>query len=329
MRQAGRYQPEYQELRKRYSLMDIVRNPRVCQQVTSLPVEQLGVDAAILFSDIMVPIEAMGVTVEIKENVGPVIASPIRSKADVDKLRHLDTKQQLPYVLESIELLKGSLSVPLIGFAGAPFTLASYMVEGGPSRNYVFTKQLMWSHDDVWQSLMDKLGDMIIEFLTAQVKAGAAAVQLFDSWAGSLAPADYRRYLLPTMKRVFSALSKLGVPTIYFVGTNGQLLEPLSESGADVLGLDWRVPVAEARRRTSGRVAFQGNLDSTVLFAPWSVIEEKTREILDQATMEPGFIFNLGQSLVHHTPPVNPDTLRRLTEFVHDYSRSRFGAGRN
>lgn len=321
MRQAGRYQPEYQAIRKNYSLMDIVENPELCCQVTSLPVTQLGVDAAILFSDIMVPISAMGVHVEIKENIGPVIDSPIKTAQDVENLRSFNPDEALPHVLHTIRLLKESLTVPLIGFAGAPFTLASYMVEGGPSRNYVRTKQLMWSEPRVWQQLMDKLANMIVTYLKAQVNAGAAAIQLFDSWVGSLAPVDYRQYILPTMRRIFSSLVELDVPMIYFAGTNGEILEPLSESGAHVLGVDWRVPISVARQKTRQRVALQGNLDSTLLFAPWHVIEARTKQILDEGMDEPGFIFNLGQSLVHHQPPVNPETLKQLAAFVHEYSQ--------
>lgn len=323
MRQAGRYQPEYQEIRKQHTLMDIVHDPALCAEVTRLPVAQLGVDAAILFSDIMVPIGAMGLAFEIKEGVGPVIDTPIRVQADVDKLSLFDPAERLPHVLTTIRLLKQTLSVPLIGFTGAPFTLASYMVEGGPSRNYVRTKQLMWSRPDMWQTLMDKLADMIISYLTAQIEAGAAAVQIFDSWVGSLAPVDFTTYILPTMQRIFQALKSLAVPTIYFAGTNGQLLESLGATGADVLGVDWRVPIAEARRRTEGKVALQGNLDSTLLFAPWPVIEQRAKQILDAGQQSPGFIFNLGQSLVHHNPPVDPETLRRLAQFVHDYTRSQ------
>ncbi|MCL6445522.1 MAG: uroporphyrinogen decarboxylase [Alicyclobacillus sp.] len=325
MRQAGRYQPEYQAIRKRYSLLEICRNPEICAQVTRLPVDQLGVDAAILFSDIMVPVGAMGMPFDIQEGIGPVVSQPIRSMDDVQRLIPFDAEESLPYVLETIRLLKRELSVPLIGFAGAPFTLASYMVEGKPdrSKNYVRTKQLMWSAPEIWDKLMQALGDMAIQFLTAQVKAGADAVQLFDSWVGHLAPSDFERFILPTMKRIFSALQPLGVPMIYFGVGTGELLPLMADCGPTVIGVDFRVPLRQARQRTHHRVAIQGNLDSTVLFAPWQEIERKAREVLDAGMEEDGFIFNLGQSLVHHQPPVNPDTLRRLTEFVHTYSRDQ------
>jgi len=323
MRQAGRYQPEYREVRKQYSLEEICRNPKVCFEVSKLPVQQLGVDAAILFSDIMIPIGAMGLPFEIKENVGPIVDTPIRTMADVDKLNPFQVPAKLPYVMETLNLLKSNLTVPTIGFTGAPFTLASYMIEGGPSRSYLRTKQMMWGDTQVWNALINKLADMIIIYLTAQVEAGAAAVQVFDSWVGSLTPRDYTLYLLPAMKRIFEGLAHLNVPLIYFGGTTGELLPLMAQTGATVVGVDYRVPLRDARQRVGLNMALQGNLDSAILFAPWSEIERRTREILDEGLDTPGFIFNLGQSLIHNNPPVDVGTLQRLTQFVHDYSTDK------
>ncbi len=317
MRQAGRYQPEYREIRKQYSLMEICLHPDVCAEVTTLPIQQLGVDAAILFSDIMVPVAAMGVSVSLQKDVGPVIANPIRTMDDVVALQDFDPEQALPYVLETIRILKRDLSVPLIGFAGGPFTLASYMIEGGPSRQYLRTKQLMYGDRTLWMALMDKLADMIIRYMSAQVDAGAAAIQIFDSWVGSLSPADFREYVLPVMQKIFSELQGVKVPRIYFGVGTGELLPAWREVGADVVGVDWRVSIAEANRRLGGTVALQGNLDPAVLGAPWSEIERRAKEIIDGATQVPGFIFNLGHGV---TPGVDVDTLSKLTAFVHDYS---------
>jgi len=326
MRQAGRYQPEYREIRKKYSLLDICRHPEVCYEVTKLPVDYLGVDAAILFSDIMVPIGPMGMAFDIKEGIGPVIESPIRTPADIDRLHVFDPAAELPHVLDTIRLLKRDLTVPLIGFTGAPFTLASYMVEGGPSRSYIKTKQFMWSEPAQWQRLMDKLADMIVVYLTAQVQSGAAAVQVFDSWVGSLAPRDYKTYVWPAMKRIFNALKPLGVPLIYSGVGTGELLTLMGETGANVVSVDWRVPLSSARERLPEAVALQGNLDPIMLFGPWSELEARTREIIDEGLAAGGFIFNLGQGVVHHNPPIEPETLRRLTAFVHEYSRDRLAA---
>lgn len=316
MRQAGRYQPEYRKVREKYSLVEICEIPELCYEVSKLPVTQLGVDAAILFSDIMIPVGAMGLNFEIRENVGPIIENPIRSAADVSRLQIFDAQEKLPYVLETIRLLAKDLTVPLIGFAGAPFTLASYMIEGGPSKDYRNTKIMMWQNPELWFSLMDKLGDMVISYLKAQVHAGATALQLFDSWVGSLSTQDFREYVLPTMKRIFSALAETKVPLIYFGVHNGELLSMFAETGATVVGVDWHVPMQVARQRTGGAVALQGNLDPLMLFAPWPEIERRVTEILDAGSTEDGFIFNLGHGVL---PGVQVETLQRLTAFVHDY----------
>jgi uroporphyrinogen decarboxylase len=321
MRQAGRYQPEYREIRRKHSLLEICRHPELCAEVTTLPVRQLGVDAAILFSDIMVPVGAMGVDFAIRSNVGPVIHNPIRSMADVSRLKPVEPEDDLPYVMESIRILSRSLPVPLIGFSGAPFTLASYMVEGGPSRHYLKTKTLMYRSPDIWFALMDKLEQMIVSYLKAQIAAGAHAVQVFDSWVGSLSPEDFREYVMPTMRRIFQKLGETETPVIYFGVGTGELLPMWRELDAHVIGLDWRVPLGEARRRLGSRFALQGNLDPAVLLAPWSEIERRAQAILEEGMAQPGYVFNLGHGVF---PEVSVETLQRLTAFVHAYSRSYF-----
>jgi uroporphyrinogen decarboxylase len=320
MRQAGRYQPEYRKIREKYSLMEICEIPEICAEVTLLPVRQLGVDAAILFSDIMIPIKAMGCQVEIRGGYGPVIEHPIRQLTDVQALRPLEPEADLPRTLETIRILRRELKVPLIGFTGAPFTLASYLIEGGPSRNYLKTKSLMFSAPDVWNALMDRLADMVIAYARAQVAAGAQAVQLFDSWVGSLSPQDYRTYVLPTMKRIVEGLGDLQAPLIYFGVNTAELLPLWRELPVHVIGVDWRISIQEARHRVGPSFAIQGNLDPALLLAPWEVIEERVREILDQGMKTPGYIFNLGHGVF---PEVRVDTLQRLTEFVHAYSSRR------
>jgi uroporphyrinogen decarboxylase len=322
MRQAGRYQPEYRRLRERYALLDICRQPELCCEVTKLPVQQLGVDAAILFSDISLPIGAMGRDFDIEEHVGPVMAEPVRTRRDIEQLQVFHPEESLPYVLETIRLLKRDLKVPLIGFAGAPFTLASYLIEGGPSRDYLMTKRMMWEADDLWTALMDKLAQVTVRYLRAQVEAGADALQLFDSWAGSLSPDDYQEYVLPTMQRIFQDLQDLGVPIIYFGVTTGDLLPLWRQTGATVIGVDWRVPLATARARVGDGVAIQGNLDPALLFAPWPVIERRARAIIDAGLEHSGFIFNLGHGVHRHTDGA---TLERLVQFVHEYSQERLG----
>ncbi|BCJ86888.1 uroporphyrinogen decarboxylase [Effusibacillus dendaii] len=319
MRQAGRYQPEYRKIREKYSLMEICEIPEVCAEVTLLPIQQLNVDAAILFSDIMIPVKAMGVDVDIKGGYGPVIANPIQHTSDVEKLRDIDPEGDLPKTLETIRILRRELNVPLIGFAGAPFTLASYMIEGGPSKNYHKTKQMMYAAPDVWNALMDKLGRMIVTYMKGQVAAGAQAIQVFDSWIGSLSPIDYRQYVWPTMRRIFEELRGIGAPVIYFGINTGELLSVWKELPIDVIGVDWRVPLDAARNRVGFDFALQGNLDPAVLMAPQQVVEQKAKEVLDLGMQQAGYIFNLGHGVF---PEVKVETLQRLTEFVHSYSSS-------
>jgi uroporphyrinogen decarboxylase len=321
MRQAGRYQPEYRAIRQKYSLVEITRNPEICVEVTSLPVQQLGVDAAILFSDIMVPVGAIGMPFEL--NPGPIIENPIRTLDDVNRLHDIDVEGDLPHVLEAIRILARELPVPLIGFSGAPFTVASYMIEGKPSRDYSKTKALMFHAPDVWFALMDRLEKTTIEYLKAQIHAGAHAVQIFDSWVGALSPRDYREYVYPTMKRIFDGLASIDAPKIYFGVGSGELIPQWRETGASVIGVDWRVPMNEASRRVGKQIAIQGNLDPAVLLAPWPEIERRAKEIIDHGIEHPGFVFNLGHGV---TPDVSVETLQRLTQFVHEYSESVLAA---
>lgn len=316
MRQAGRYQPEYRKIREKYSLFEITHRPEVCAEVTMLPIQQLDVDAAILFADIMTPMPAMGIDVEIKSSIGPVIANPITSKADVEKLGMLDPEADVPYILDTIKLLREQLHVPLIGFAGAPFTLASYLIEGGPSRNYYKTKAFMHSQPEAWHLLMDRLGEMTITYLKAQIKAGAQAIQVFDSWVGALNAQDYAVFVAPVMNKIFDALKEEDAPKIMFGVGAGHLLAEWNRLPLDVIGLDWRTTIASARTQGVTRTV-QGNLDPGLLLADWAQIEQKTKEILDQGMENPNFIFNLGHGVY---PQVQVETLQRLTAFIHEYS---------
>ncbi|ALC91937.1 uroporphyrinogen decarboxylase [Bacillus sp. FJAT-18017] len=320
MRQAGRSQPEYRAIKEKYSLFEITHQPELCAYVTRLPVEQYNVDAAILYKDIMTPLPALGVDVDIKAGIGPVISNPITSLADVEKLGELNPEQDVPYVLETIKLLtEEQLSVPLIGFSGAPFTLASYMIEGGPSKNYNKTKSFMYAEPKAWFALMDKLAETTITYVKSQIKAGARAIQIFDSWVGALNVEDYRIFIKPVMNRIFTELREENIPLIMFgVGASHLALE-WHDLPVDVVGLDWRLPISEARAMGINKTV-QGNLDPAILLAPWEVIEERTKAILDQGMAQPGYIFNLGHGVF---PSVNPEVLKKLTSFVHEYSASK------
>jgi len=320
MRQAGRSQPEYRKIKEKYSLFEITHQPELCAYVTRLPVEQYNVDAAILYKDIMSPLPAIGVDVEIKSGIGPVISNRITSLSDVEKLGEITPEEDVPYVLETIKLLtQEQLTVPLIGFAGAPFTLASYMIEGGPSRNYNKTKAFMYSEPKAWFALMDKLSEMTITYVKAQINAGAKAIQIFDSWVGALNVADYRTYIKPTMLKIFTSLKEENVPLIMFgVGASHLALE-WHDLPLDVVGLDWRLPISQAREMGITKTV-QGNLDPAILLSSWDVIEERAKAILDQGMIQPGYIFNLGHGVF---PEVNPETLKRLTQFIHTYSAEK------
>jgi uroporphyrinogen decarboxylase len=320
MRQAGRSQPEYRALKEKYSLFEITHQPELCAYVTRLPVEQYNVDAAILYKDIMSPLPAIGVDVDIKAGIGPVISNPIRSLADVEKLGEINPEEDVPYVLETIKLLTTEqLNVPLIGFAGAPFTLASYMIEGGPSKNYNKTKAFMYAEPKAWFALMDKLADMTIRYVKAQIHAGAKAIQIFDSWVGAVNVQDYRYFIKPTMERIFSALREENVPLIMFGVGASHLAKEWHDLPLDVVGLDWRLSIKEAREMGITK-AVQGNLDPAVLLAPWEIIEERVKEILDQGMEHPGYVFNLGHGIF---PQIKPETLKRLTAFIHDYTAKK------
>ncbi|MFE9814500.1 uroporphyrinogen decarboxylase [Streptomyces sp. NBC_00236] len=314
MRQAGRSLPEYLKVREGIPMLQSCTMPELVAEITMQPVRRHKVDAAVYYSDIVVPLKAIGIDLDIKPGVGPVIAEPIRTRADLARLRDL-TPEDVPYVTEAIGLLTAELgSTPLIGFAGAPFTLASYLVEGGPSRNHEHTKALMYGDPELWADLLDRLAEITGAFLKVQIDAGASAVQLFDSWVGALAPADYRRSVLPASAKVFDAVAPYDVPRIHFGVGTGELLGLMGEAGADVVGVDWRVPLDEAARRVGPGKALQGNLDPAVLFAPTSVVEAKTQEVLDAAAGLEGHIFNLGHGVM---PNMSADALTRLVEYVH------------
>ena len=314
MRQAGRSLPEYRALRGDGSILDALHQPELATEITLQPVRRYGVDAAILFSDIVVPVAAIGFGVEVQAGRGPVIEHPFRGADDLRRLRPLEPELDIPWVLETVRMVVKDLDIPLVGFAGAPFTVASYLIEGGASRDYAKTKLLMHREPATWAALVDRLADLALMALRAQVEAGAAAVQLFDSWAGVLSPADYRRYVLPATTKVLSGLADLDVPRIHFGVGTGELLGLMAEAGADVVGVDWRVPLDEARQRVGPNRAIQGNLDPVICLAPWEVVADAARSVLTQAGPGPGHIFNLGHGVL---PATNPDILSRLVDLVH------------
>ncbi|WP_017689410.1 uroporphyrinogen decarboxylase [Paenibacillus sp. PAMC 26794] len=325
MRQAGRYDPEYRKIKEKYSLLEICKQPELAAEVTLMPVRKLGVDAAILYSDIMNPVASLGIDFDIVKNIGPVIDNPIRSAADVDRLRPIDVEGDLSHILETIRILDKELDVPLITFAGAPFTIASYLIEGRPSKGYIRTKTMMYSEPEVWHKLMQKLGDMVITYVRAHIANGGKAFQLFDSWVGALSPKDFRTYVLPTITRIFTELSDLNVPKIYFPGVaSGELLPALHNLQADVIGLDWRVSISEGRERLGGKFAVQGNLDPYLLTAPMELIKEQAKVIIDEGIKEPGYIFNLGHGLF---PEASLEKLRELTAYIHEYSAEAMKTG--
>ncbi|RAJ66048.1 uroporphyrinogen decarboxylase [Streptomyces sp. PsTaAH-130] len=314
MRQAGRSLPEYLKVREGIPMLESCTRPELVTEITLQPVRRHHVDAAIYYSDIVVPLKAIGLDLDIKPGVGPVVEQPVRTRADLARLRDL-TPEDVSYVTEAIGMLTRELGpTPLIGFAGAPFTLASYLVEGGPSRTYENAKAMMYGDPELWADLLDRLAAITAAFLKVQIEAGASAVQLFDSWAGALAPADYRRSVLPASAKVFDAVAEYGVPRLHFGVGTGELLGPMGEAGADVVGVDWRVPLDEAVRRVGPGKALQGNLDPTVLFAGKDVVEAKAQEVLDAAAGLEGHIFNLGHGVM---PKTDPDALTRLVEYVH------------
>jgi uroporphyrinogen decarboxylase len=317
MRQAGRSLPEYRAARAGTAMVEACTKPDLITELTLQPLRRYPVDAAILFSDIVVPLRAAGVGIDIRPGVGPVVEEPIRAEPDLQRLRVLEPGD-VHFVAEAVSALVAELDgTPLIGFAGGPFTLASYLIDGGPSKSFDQTKSLMYGDPPLWNRLLRRLTDITITFLQVQIKAGASAVQLFDSWAGAVSPEDYRRSVLPHSSRIFAALAATGVPRLHFGVSTGELLGMMGEAGADVVGVDWRVPLDEAVRRVDPGKALQGNLDPAILLAPWEVIEQRTLQVLDAGRTAEGHVFNLGHGVL---PQTNPDVLARLAELVHTAS---------
>jgi uroporphyrinogen decarboxylase len=316
MRQAGRCLAEYRELRKRYDILTMAKTPELCAQVTLMPVKQLGVDGAVLYADIMLPLEGMGISLEIEPDVGPIIHNPVRTMRDVERLRVLDAEESTPYVMEAIRLVRNEIGgkQAVIGFSGAPYTLACYMIEGRPSRDYGIAKSLMYGQPQVWDALMSKLSEVVTDYLLAQIRAGVDVVQLFDSWVGALSPSAYRRYVLPYTQRIFSDIRRTGTPAIHFGTSTSSLLEAMTEAGSDILSVDWRVDLDEAWERIGLNKGIQGNLDPTLLLTPWEVVEQGMLDVLRRANNRPGHIFNLGHGVL---APTDPDVLRRLVDAVH------------
>ena len=317
MRQAGRYLPEYREIRAKHGFLEMCKTPELACQVTVQPVQRLGVDAAILFADILLPLEPMGLRISFGKDEGPAIHNPVRSQADVDRLRVIEP-EDCAYVHAAIRLIRRELNgrVPLIGFAGAPFTLASYIVEGGGTREYRVCKSMMYNDPRAWHALLDRLADVVAVYLNAQISAGAQAVQLFDSWVGNLSPQDYREYVLPHSAKVFANLDR-SVPHIHFANQAGTMIELVEQAGGDVIGLDWRIEIDSAIGRLGDRVAVQGNLDPMALFARPDVIRDKARDILERVGKRKGHVFNLGHG-IHKDTPV--EHVAALVQFVHEIS---------
>jgi len=321
MRQAGRYMPEYRALRAKHSMLELCKKPELACEVTMQPL-RLGVDAAILFADILLPLEPMGAPFEFAKGEGPVIHEPITSRKQIDALRVIEPEDGLGYVLDAIKLIRRELGgkVPLIGFAGAPFTLASYLIEGGKSAHFAKTKRMMYAEPEAWNALMAKLAEVVRRYLRAQIEAGAQVVQLFDSWVGQLSPEDYREYVLPHVKHILADVMTAGAPVIHFGTGTHSLLELQREAGGHVIGLDWRTPLAEGWDRVGHDRAVQGNMDPTVLFAPVDVAKKHARRVLDAAAGRPGHIFNLGHGILPETPV---DTVKAIIDFVHEASAKK------
>ncbi|HMR04263.1 MAG TPA: uroporphyrinogen decarboxylase [Polyangiaceae bacterium] len=317
MRQAGRYMPEYRAIRKKHTLLEICRIPDIATEVTLQPVRAMPVDAAILFADILLPLEPMGAAFEFAAGEGPVFESPLRKRADIEALRVIEPREDLSHVLQAIRQIRAELDgkTPLIGFAGAPFTLASYLIEGGKSSNYAIAKTMMYSDTALWNELLDKLARVVREYLVAQVEAGAQALQLFDSWIGALGPGDYAQYVQPHVKTVLDGVKDLGVPVIHFGTGTATLLELQKQAGGSVIGIDWRVPLDQAQARLGNDVALQGNLDPILMYAERSVLEARVVEVLEKGKQAPGHIFNLGHGIL---PDMSPDTVRWVAELVHE-----------
>ena len=319
MRQAGRYMAEYRSLRAKYSMLELCKTPELAAQVTIQPIDRFPLDAAIIFADILLPLEPMGLSLEFAEGEGPIIHNPVRNQADVERLKIIDG-DELEYVAEAIRQARRSLNgrVPLIGFAGAPFTLASYAIEGGSSRNYLLTKQMMYCEPKAWHQLMDKFARVITGYLRRQIKAGAQAIQLFDSWVGCLSVGDYVEYVLPHVQLIFEGLKREGVPMVHFGTGTSAMLRQMREAGGDVIGVDWRIHLDEAWATVGHDVAVQGNLDPLTLFAPLHEIERRVADILRRAGGRPGHIFNLGHGILPTTPI---DHVAATIDMVHRLSQ--------
>jgi uroporphyrinogen decarboxylase len=320
MRQAGRYLPQYQAVLANIDFLTLCKTPKLAAEVTLQPVEILGVDAAILFSDILIPVESMGMRLEFSDKEGPIISEPIRSKSAVERLIIPDVDEDLSFILETIKILRKELEnkVPLIGFSGAPFTLATYMIEGGISKNFLHTKKMMFQNSGVFNYLMEKLTDTILSCLSAQIKAGAQAVQIFDTWAGILTPVDYKKFTLPYVKKIISDLKKEGIPVIYFVNDCAGILKEVKKSGADVIGIDWRIDIGDAIKKLGKKMIVQGNLDPCELFLPKEKLEERIKDILWKGNAAKGHIFNLGHGILPQTPVEN---VIAMVEAVHKYGK--------
>lgn len=320
MRQAGRYLPEYQAIRSHIDFLTLCKTPSLAAEVTLQPVNLLGVDAAILFSDILIPVESMGMKLEFSEKEGPLLSEPIRNKLSVERLVIPDIEEDLSFVLETIRILRKELKnkVPLIGFSGAPFTLATYMIEGGTSRNFLHTKKLMFQHSNIFDYLMEKIAATITAYLSAQIHSGVQAVQIFDTWAGILSPVDYKTYALPYVKKVISEIKKEGVPIIYFVNDCAGILKEVKKSGADVIGIDWRIDIADAIKKIGKKLVVQGNLDPCSLFLSREKLEDRIKDILWKGENAKGHIFNLGHGVLPQTPAEN---VIAMVEMVHYYGR--------
>ena len=314
MRQAGRYMASYRAIRDHHTLLDICRNPELAAQVTLQPVNEIEVDAAILFSDLLLPLEPMGIPFDFVKGEGPVIDPPVRTVARIDSLRRFEPRESLAHVLDTIRLLRTQLGVPLIGFAGAPFTLASYAIEGGPSSNYARTKALMYGEPEAWHRLADTFATIVADYLTAQIEAGAQAVQVFDSWVGALSAGDYREFVLPHTQKIFATVQPLGVPTLHFGTGTTTILAEMREAGGDVIGLDWRIPLDDGWAQVGDDRAVQGNLDPTLLLGPVERMLRGAHDVLQRAGGRPGHIFNLGHGIL---PSTDLEHVRTLAHFVH------------
>ncbi len=317
MRQAGRYMVEYRTLREQYTILEIIKTPELACEVTLQPINAFDLDAAIIFADILPPLETMGLELEFVKDEGPVIYNPVRTPDDVDKLHQVPPEEGLSFTLEAIKLTQQELKIPIIGFSGAPFTLASYAIEGGGSRNHKLVKSFMMTEPDAWHRLMDKFSTLVGEYLLAQARAGADTLQLFDSWVGALSPADYREHVMPYSKRAIDIARLGGVPIIHFGTKTNGMLELIRDAGGDIIGVDWGIDLDAAWNRLGDGVAIQGNLDPIALFAPWNELRKRAQLVLDQAAGRPGHIFNLGHGILPQTPV---DNVRRLVDFVHEYS---------